>query len=77
MEKLDFTNMTVREAVEHAVRIIHYVHETGEGKEKEFETELGWVCDESNKQFARVPKDLHDAATAKAKEYLDQQDLAA
>ena len=37
-------------------------------KDKPFELELGWLCEESNMKFALVPKDLVETADAAAKE---------
>ena len=43
-----------------------------DAKDKQFELELGWVCDESNKMFQKVPADLHAAAEAAAKAALEE-----
>ena len=45
-----------------------------EVKDKEFELELSWVCEESNKQFQLVPKDIKEEAEAYAKAALDEMD---
>ena len=37
-------------------------------KDKPFELELGWLCEESNMKFALVPKDLVETVDAAAKE---------
>jgi 20S proteasome subunit alpha 7 len=50
---------------------LHQVHD----EEKGFEMELAWVCDESNKQFQRVPNDLLEAAERAAKEALEAEDM--
>lgn len=51
-------------------KIIHQVHD--DAKDKQFELELGWVCDESNKMFQKVPTELHAAAEAAAKASLEE-----
>jgi 20S proteasome subunit alpha 7 len=44
--------MTCREGIIAVAKIIYEVHD--EAKDKAFELELSWVCDESNKQHQRV-----------------------
>ena len=48
-------------------------------KDKEFELELTWVCDESKKKHVQVPKDIRDEAIklaieAKEKDEMDDSD---
>jgi len=64
LEKIDFKKITCREAVYIISNIIVKLHD--EIKDKEFELELGWVCDESNRKFVRVPEDLRRDALQKA-----------
>lgn len=46
LEKLDFANLSAKDAVAAAARIIHSVHD--ESKDKDFELEIGFIClDES------------------------------
>jgi 20S proteasome subunit alpha 7 len=66
IERLDLKNITCREAVKEMAKIMHTVHE----EEKGFELEMSWICDESDKQFAKVPADLVKAAETAAKESL-------
>jgi 20S proteasome subunit alpha 7 len=72
LEKLNFTDLTCRQAVREIARIIHSVHD--KAKDKDFELELSWVCDESNKQHQRVPKDVFDDAVKFAVEATKEQD---
>ncbi|KAG0228702.1 hypothetical protein BGW42_002027 [Actinomortierella wolfii] len=65
IEKLNLAEMTCREAVKHAARIIHEVHD--EAKDKEFELEVSWVCEESGGFHQMVPKDLVEEAEQLAK----------
>ena len=44
-------------------------------EEKGFEMELAWVCDESNKQFQRVPDELVAEADKAAKDALEAEDM--
>ena len=41
LEKLDFASLTTQEAIAHAARIVHTVHD--EAKDKDFELEIGYV----------------------------------
>ncbi|KAI9140158.1 nucleophile aminohydrolase [Paraphysoderma sedebokerense] len=65
IEKLKLNEMTVREAVKEAARIIHVVHD--EAKDKEFELELSWICPESNNKHTFVPDSVLDEAENYAK----------
>ncbi|KAF9945598.1 hypothetical protein BGZ65_010576, partial [Modicella reniformis] len=65
IEKLNLEGMTCREAVKHAARIIYNVHD--DAKDKEFELELSWICEESNGFHQAVPKDLAEEAEQLAK----------
>ncbi|KAJ2718695.1 putative proteasome subunit alpha type-7 [Coemansia sp. Benny D115] len=72
IEKLDLDNLTVREAVKEAARIIYSVHD--ETKDKLFELELSWVCTESSGLHETVPKDLYDEAVEYAEKANDDDD---
>ncbi|KAH8986167.1 20S proteasome subunit [Lactarius deliciosus] len=69
LEKLKLSELTTREAVFEAARIIHLVHD--DAKEKEFELELSWIGDETNGRHVPVPRDLFEEADRKAKEALE------
>jgi 20S proteasome subunit alpha 7 len=69
LEKLKLAEISSREAVFEAARIIHLVHE--DAKEKEFELEMAWVSVETGGLFKPVPKELYDEANAKAKAALE------
>ncbi|BFZ57920.1 Putative proteasome subunit alpha type-7 [Savitreella phatthalungensis] len=76
LEKLDFDRLTAKEAIAHAARIIHTIHD--EAKDKEFELELGYICldDEmgedkkgiwqtmSGDELARIDTEAREAAEA-------------
>ncbi|CDO94438.1 unnamed protein product [Kluyveromyces dobzhanskii CBS 2104] len=62
-------NLTAREAVKEAARIIYAAHE--DNKEKDFELELSWCStSETNGLHKEVPKDLFDEAVEYAKKEL-------
>ncbi|KAI0068933.1 20S proteasome subunit [Artomyces pyxidatus] len=69
LEKLNLTELSTREAVFEAARIIYLVHD--DAKEKEFELEMSWIGDETNGLHVPVPKDLHDEAEQRAKDALE------
>lgn len=66
IEKLNLEEMTCREAVDEAARIIHTVHD--EAKDKDFELELSWISTtETGGRHLSVPKELIAEAERKAK----------
>jgi hypothetical protein len=68
------TGLIVRDSNHNRVpfpRSLHQVHD----EEKGFEMELAWVCDESNKQFQRVPDELVAEADKAAKDALEAEDM--
>ncbi|KAI9056548.1 20S proteasome subunit [Trametes sanguinea] len=69
LEKLKFDELSMKEAVMEAARIIYLVHD--DNKEKDFELEMSWVGDETNGIHLPVPKELYDEAARKAKEALE------
>ena len=46
---------------------LHTVHD----EEKPFELEMAWICDDSQKHFVKVPKDLLQEADKAAKDALN------
>lgn len=71
IEKLDFENLTVKEGLKHAARIIHSVHD--DVKDRGFELELSWVTKDQAKHV-RVPADIAAEAEAAAKAELADSD---
>ncbi len=71
LEKLDYTALTCREAVAALARALHAAHD----EEKGFELEMAWVCDESGREFGRVPAELVAAADAAARAALEADDM--
>ncbi|KAJ3149499.1 hypothetical protein HDU86_006903 [Geranomyces michiganensis] len=68
IEKLKLSEMTCREVVKDAARIIHLVHD--DVKDKDFELEMSWILD-STKVHEFVPKDVADEAEQLAKASLN------
>ncbi|MBW0522319.1 hypothetical protein O181_062034 [Austropuccinia psidii MF-1] len=69
IEKLKLEEMSAREAVDEAARIIHMVHD--EVKDKDFELEMSWISTSETKgRHVAVPKSIIESAEAKAKETL-------
>ncbi|KAL4075974.1 proteasome subunit alpha type-3 [Scleroderma citrinum] len=69
LEKLKLSELTMRQAVIEAARIIYLVHD--DNKEKEFELEMSWVGDETDGLHVPVPADLLAEAEQKAREALE------
>ncbi|KAL9229347.1 hypothetical protein vseg_004824 [Gypsophila vaccaria] len=72
IEKLNLSEMTCREGVLEVAKIIYKVHD--EAKDKSFELELSWVCDESKKEHQKVPEGLLEEAKAAATAALEEMD---
>eukprot|EP00056_Hartaetosiga_gracilis_P016142 m.4061 g.4061 ORF g.4061 m.4061 type:complete len:263 (+) comp3794_c0_seq1:79-867(+) len=71
LEKLKPTEMTCRELIKEAARIIYATHD--DLKDKEFELELAWVCAESNGKFEHVSSEVHEEASSFAKEKMEEE----
>jgi len=71
LEKLKLSEISLREAVIEAARIIYLVHE--DAKEKQFELEISWIGSETNYTHLHVPQDLHTEAVEKAKAALENK----
>eukprot|EP00243_Klebsormidium_subtile_P004541 TRINITY_DN18580_c0_g1_i1.p1 TRINITY_DN18580_c0_g1~~TRINITY_DN18580_c0_g1_i1.p1 ORF type:complete len:250 (+),score=56.12 TRINITY_DN18580_c0_g1_i1:255-1004(+) len=65
IEKLKLSEMTCREGVNAVAKIIYGVHD--EAKDKAFELELSWICEESGREHKRVPADVLAEAERLAK----------
>ncbi|KAF8528786.1 20S proteasome subunit [Hysterangium stoloniferum] len=70
LEKLKLSEMTTREAVMEAARIIYLVHD--DAKDKEFELEMSWIGDETQGLHLAVPNDLKEEAERKGREAIEQ-----
>jgi 20S proteasome subunit alpha 7 len=67
LEKLPLRTITCREAVTEIAKIIYQLHD--DNKDKEFELQMSWVCDESRQRHVRVPEDVVEGAIKVALEY--------
>eukprot|EP01079_Euglenida_sp_SAG-EU17-18_P007125 gene7125-1274_t len=74
LEKLDHASMTSRDAALHLARTIYTTHD--KTKDKEFELEISWVCNESNRVFQPVPQDLLKAAIAAGEQAAKDKEAA-
>lgn len=72
IEKLKLSDMTCREAVVEAVKILHKVHDE---ESKPFEIEMSWICDETGREHQKVPTDLLLAAEVAAKAAMRDDDM--
>jgi len=77
LEKIKFESITCREAVNEIAKIIYNLHD--DVKDKEFELEMSWVCDESERKHVPVPENLRSeairlAVDAKEKAEMDDSD---
>ncbi|KAI8925231.1 nucleophile aminohydrolase [Entophlyctis helioformis] len=71
LEKLKFETLTARDAVKEAARIIYMVHD--DAKDKEFELELTWICQESGGKHQVVPAAIAEEAERLAKAALSNE----
>ncbi|OWB62523.1 hypothetical protein B5S31_g5432 [[Candida] boidinii] len=73
LEKLDLPNITAKEAVKEAARILLLAHE--DNKDKDFEYEISWVStSETNGIHEFVPKELLEEAIKYAEEADDESE---
>ena len=70
IEKLEMKNMTCKELVKEAAKIIYQVHD--EVKDKMFELELSWVTKDTKGKHEPVPQKIHEEAETFAKEAMEE-----
>ncbi|XP_063538765.1 proteasome subunit alpha type-3 [Cydia strobilella] len=68
IEKLKLADLTVKELVKEAARIIYLVHD--ELKDKQFELELSWVSKDTKGKHELVPRDIAAEAENTARQAL-------
>nr|KAJ3422562.1 hypothetical protein HK105_007544 [Polyrhizophydium stewartii] len=73
IEKLKFAELSARDAVKAAAKIIHMVHD--DAKDKEFELEMSWICEESGRKHQPVPADILQEAERLAKAQLNADEM--
>jgi len=74
LEKIKFETVTCREAVMEVAKIIYKLHD--DVKDKAFELELSWVCDESKRKHVMVPAELREQAIKLAVEAKERSEMA-
>jgi len=72
LEKLQLSTLTCREAVIELAKIMYTIHD--EVKDKQFELEMTWICDESGRKHTLIPADLKAAAEAAGKAAKEEAD---
>lgn len=78
MEKLSLNkpiaeeNISVREGVKQLARVIYTLHD--EGKDKPFELEMSWICEESNWMHKGVPKNIIAESVEWAKNDIEEEE---
>jgi len=71
IEKLDLKSMTCKQALFYVAKIMQKVHDE---KDKDFELECSWICDDSNYQFEMVPREEVKKAQEEAKKAIEEED---
>ena len=66
LAKLKLETITCKEAVVEIAKIIYKLHD--DVKDKDFDLELSWLCEESKHLHVMVPEDIKDAAVEIGKE---------
>ncbi|KCV68430.1 hypothetical protein H696_04724 [Fonticula alba] len=72
LEKLDWMQLTAVEAVTHVIRILHIAHESN--KEKPFDIDVSWICEQSDYKHEFVPDHIFQEAQRAALEALQPED---
>jgi len=73
LEKLNFTNITAREAVDEICRIIYKLQDTV--RKKGLEIELTWICEDSDRKVQTVPLTFREEAIKKAKAAKQREEM--
>jgi len=72
IEKLKFSELTCKDALLEAAKVIHGVHD--EVKDKQFQLQMSWVGTNTNGRHTKVEQGLLNEAETKAKELLEDSD---
>lgn len=72
IERLNLSELSARDAVKSIAKMLHSVREE---REKGFELELSWACEETGYTFQRVPEDLHKAADEEARRAVEEEEM--
>jgi len=71
IEKLKLEELSAKDALYEVGKIIHTVHD--DIKDKDFELELSWICDETEHVFKTVPKEMRDEIETRIKAALEEE----
>lgn len=66
LEKIKFQDITCRQAVQEIANMVYKLHD--DVKDKDFELELTWLCEESGFKQTFIPEDLRAQAVKTARE---------
>lgn len=72
IEKIKFSEMSIKDLINDAAKIIYSVHD--QVKDKEFRLELAWVGAPTDGKFQLVPGDVYSAADAAGKAGIAESD---
>lgn len=72
IEKIKMKDMSIKDLIKEAAKIIYTVHD--EVKDKHFELELSWVGAHTEGRHQLVPADVHAEAEKYAKEAMEESD---
>ena len=72
IEKLNLKELSLREAVNEAAKIIYKCHD--ETKDKHFVLELSWIGEDTNGRHELVPEDVKTRAEENARAALESDD---
>merc|ERR1719162_206055 len=73
IEKNKFFEMTCRDAIKNMAKCMHGLHD--EVKDKPFELEVAWICEESGWKHSMVSKEIRDEAVDWAKKKIEEEEM--
>ncbi len=73
LEKLKLTELTCREAMKCVAKILHVLHD--DSKDKPFELEMSWVCEETGWKHERVSEELLNEANTWAIASIEKDEM--
>lgn len=73
IEKLKLHDLDCRQALKEVAKILHKIHD--EMKDKPFELEMSWLCEETNWTASAVPRDVINEAETWAKASIEAEDM--
>jgi 20S proteasome subunit alpha 7 len=73
IEKNKFFEMNCRDALKQIAKTMYILHD--EVKDKPFELEMSWCCEESGWKHSMVSKEIRDEAQAWAKQKIEEEEM--